>query len=71
TFWLDLGFTGNTKATSLEHVYETGVPGVGIKVAWNNNGSRPPATMSGGIFMGHPRTETQISATTYAPAQLW
>lgn len=71
TFWLDLGFTGNTKATGLEHVYETGVPGVGIKVAWNNNPNSRPAGMDGGIYMTIPRSTTQISRDTYAPAQRW
>lgn len=71
TLWMDHGYSATMQRTALEHVYESGVPGIGVKVAWANNGSRPPATMSGGIFMGHPRTETQISATTYAPAQLW
>ncbi|WP_301151257.1 fimbrial protein [Metapseudomonas otitidis] len=71
TIWMDHGYRETMQPTSLPYVYESGVPGIGIKVAWSNNANRPPATMSGGIYMGSPLTETQISATTYKPAQQW
>lgn len=71
TVWMDHGYRAAINRTALQHVYETGVPGVGIKVAWANNASRPPSSMAGGIFMQHPLVETQISATSYSPGQLW
>ncbi|MDH0336852.1 fimbrial protein [Metapseudomonas otitidis] len=71
TIWMDHGYRGAMQPTPLPYVYESGVPGIGIKVAWSNNANRPPASMSGGVFMGYPLTETQISATTYKPAQQW
>lgn len=67
----DHGFVEGATPSSIAYVYETGVPGVGIKVAWSNNANRPPATMNGGAFMGFPRTVTQISNTNYVPAQRW
>lgn len=71
TIWQDHGYRAAMTATSLPDVYESGVPGIGIRVAWANNANRPPPTMNGGSYMRYPRTETQISANTYAPAQLW
>lgn len=71
TVWMTDGFRGGMVKTALEHVYESGVPGIGIKVAWSNNGRNPPASMTGGRFMNDPPAELQISATTYVPAQQW
>lgn len=71
TIWMDHGYRSPINRTALQHVYETGVPGVGIKVAWANNASRPPSSMAGGAFMGYPTTEMQIPADTYVPGQLW
>lgn len=71
SFWLDLGYTGNAKATELENVYESGVPGVGIKVAWNRDPQARPAGMDGGTYMTYPRSTTQFSRDTYTPAQRW
>lgn len=68
---LDHGFTQGAVRTELTYVYETGVPGVGIKVAWNNDAKRPPPTMGGGTYMGYPRQTLQISAYPYSPAQRW
>ncbi|BBT14517.1 fimbrial protein [Metapseudomonas otitidis] len=71
TVWMTDGFRGGMVKTAFEHVYESGVPGIGIKVAWANNGRNPPSSMSGGRYMVDPPSELQISATTYVPAQLW
>lgn len=71
TIWHDHGYYGGATRTDQADVYETGVPGVGIKVAWHNNANRPPATMNGGAFMSYPRTEMQISSNKYVPAQRW
>lgn len=71
TVRLDHGFTQGAVRTELTYVYETGVPGVGIKVAWNNNANKPSAPMSGGTYMGYPRQTLQISAYPYSPAQRW
>ncbi len=71
TIWLSDGFRGGAVKTALEHVYESGVPGIGIKVAWSNNGRNPPTSMSGGRYMNDPPTEMQISSNNYLPAQLW
>ncbi|MGA6107610.1 fimbrial protein [Pseudomonas solani] len=71
SIWQDRGYVTGATPTTLAHVYETGVPGVGIKVAWSNNANRPPAAMNGGVFMGFPRTVTEISNTSYVPAQRW
>ncbi|MDV3443919.1 hypothetical protein R0G64_31460, partial [Pseudomonas otitidis] len=37
TFWQDHGYRAAMTATSLPDVYESGVPGIGIRVAWANN----------------------------------
>lgn len=69
--WFSDGFRGGMVKTALEHVYETGVPGIGVKVSWSNNGRNPPATMNGGRYMQDPPAEMTISNTTYVPAQQW
>lgn len=71
TIWQDHGYVGDMPPTSMPFVYESGVPGIGIKVAWSNNANRPPSSMSGGIYMGRPRGQTQIPANVYVPAQRW
>lgn len=71
TLWMTDGFRGGMVKTDYEHVYESGVPGIGIKVSWANNARNPPSSMSGGRYMVDPPRELQISATTYVPAQMW
>lgn len=68
---LDLGYANSMKPTSLRYVYESGVPGIGIKVAWYNNAKQNPDSMSAGNFMGSPRSSTPIGRDDYVPAQRW
>lgn len=70
--WLDRGFTGTPAPVSgLPYVYATGVPGVGIRVAWSRNASAP-AQMSGGQYMTSPRISNErLEWGRYTPANLW
>lgn len=70
--WLGRGFTGGPAAVpGLPYVYATGVPGIGIRVAWSRNTSTP-AQMSGGQYMTSPRVGTErIPWGSYVPASLW
>lgn len=71
SLWLHLGYANNMKSTSLKHVYESGVPGIGIKVAWYNNAKQTPGSMNAGAFMASPRSSTEIGRDDYVPAQRW
>lgn len=68
---LRLGYANNMQPTSLKYVYESGVPGIGIKVAWYNNAKQNPDSMSAGAFMISPRSSTPIERDDYIPAQRW
>ncbi|BAU72133.1 fimbrial protein [Metapseudomonas furukawaii] len=63
--------TGGAFPSGLKGVYETNVPGVGIKVAWHNSRDNLPDSIDGGTLMRNPREEKPIAATDYTPAQLW
>lgn len=51
-------------------VYATGLPGVGIRVAWSSN-LDTPAHMEGGEMMRSARRRTPIPRNHYSPAQRW
>ncbi|WP_165677134.1 fimbrial protein [Metapseudomonas otitidis] len=70
--WLDRGFVGGLSAVSgLSNVYPSGVPGIGVRVAWSRNASTP-AQMSGGQYMTSPRISTEkIARGRYTPANRW
>ncbi|WP_165676148.1 fimbrial protein [Metapseudomonas otitidis] len=71
SFWLSQGYANNMASTSLKHVYESGVPGIGIKVAWYNNAKHTPGSMNAGAFMTSPRSNIEIARDDYVPAQRW
>ncbi|BCG22511.1 fimbrial protein [Pseudomonas tohonis] len=71
TFKHSHGYYTAATPTAQANVYETGVPGVGIKVAWNNSANQPSLPMSGGVYMGYPRYEVQAPGGKYVPAQRW
>lgn len=56
--WFDYGFVGGATKTAYEHVYETGVPGIGMRIYWYNEG---------GVYMEWPRFERRLDPTTYTP----
>lgn len=56
--WFDYGFVGGATKTAFEHVYETGVPGIGMRIYWYNEG---------GVYMEWPRFERRLNPTTYSP----
>ncbi|MDF2397169.1 fimbrial protein [Pseudomonas sp. 3MA1] len=56
--WFDYGFVGGATKTAYEHVYETGVPGIGMRIYWYNEG---------GVYMEWPRFERRLSPNTYSP----
>ena len=53
------------------NVYPSGVPGIGIRVAWSRDSKSLPAQMSGGEFMNSPRTVEPMPHGRYAPANNW
>jgi len=57
--WFDYGFVGGATKTAYEHVYETGVPGIGMRIYWYNEG---------GVYMEWPRFERRLNPNTYSPA---
>ncbi|MCU9949494.1 fimbrial protein [Pseudomonas sp. PDM13] len=65
------GYSQGMTATTQDGVYASGVPGIGIKVAWSNSASNLPSEMSGGVLMNYPTRATAISPNTYLPAQRW
>ncbi|MGZ0783828.1 fimbrial protein [Pseudomonas saponiphila] len=56
--WFDYGFVGGATKTAYEHVYETGVPGIGMRIYWYNEG---------GVYMEWPRFERRLNPSTYTP----
>lgn len=56
--WFDYGFVGGATKTAYEHVYQTGVPGIGMRIYWYNEG---------GVYMEWPRFERRLNPTTYTP----
>ncbi|BAQ82295.1 putative fimbrial protein [Pseudomonas sp. St29] len=56
--WFDYGFVGGATKTAYEHVYETGVPGIGMRIYWYNEG---------GVYMDWPRFERRITPNAYLP----
>lgn len=71
TISYDRGFIAGAKATNQPNVYESGVPGIGIKVSWSNKEANPGGSMDAGEFMGYPRRTSSVPAYTYVPAQNW
>jgi len=68
------GYVSPMTATSIAHVYQTGVPGVGIKAVWSNNPNYLPADINtvnpsqGTMWMEWPRTNGgSLSAVQYIP----
>lgn len=65
------GYTQGMTPTTQDGVYASGVPGIGIKVAWANNAQNLPSEMVGGVLMKYPTRATEIGPGTYKPAQRW
>lgn len=56
--WFDYGFVGGATKTAYEHVYETGVPGIGMRILWHHEGD---------VYMEWPRFERRLNPGTYSP----
>lgn len=56
--WFDYGFVGGATKTAYEHVYETGVPGIGMRILWYHEGD---------VYMEWPRFERLLNPGTYSP----
>ncbi|MDP9532487.1 fimbrial protein [Pseudomonas protegens] len=56
--WFDYGFVGGATKTAYEHVYETGVPGIGMRILWYHEGD---------VYMEWPRFERRLNPGTYSP----
>ncbi len=68
------GYVSPMIATGIAHVYQTGVPGVGIKAVWSNNPNYLPSDINtvnpsmGTMWMEWPRTNGgALSAVQYIP----
>ncbi|GJN53525.1 fimbrial protein [Pseudomonas tohonis] len=69
--WLRKGFVSGAAVPGQPNVYPSGVPGIGIRVAWSRDSKSLPAQMSGGEFMNSPRTVEPMPHGRYAPANNW
>lgn len=69
--WLRRGFTSGASVAGHANVYPSGVPGIGIRVAWSRNATTLPAQMSGGEFMNSPRKTDALAWGHYTPASNW
>jgi len=69
--WLRKGFVSGASVPGLPNVYPSGVPGVGIRVAWSRDSKSLPAQMSGGEFMNSPRTVELMPHGKYTPPNNW
>ncbi|MDV3443197.1 fimbrial protein [Metapseudomonas otitidis] len=71
------GFTNGTSVPGFSDVYPTGVPGVGIKVAWSRKISPIPSNIEGGQFMASPMQSEPLRyspfkpPTQFTPASHW
>jgi hypothetical protein len=68
------GYVSPMTATGIAHVYQTGVPGVGIKAVWSNSLNYLPSDINevnpsrGTMWMDWPRTNGgSLAATRYTP----
>lgn len=69
--WLRRGFLSGASVPGHANVYPSGVPGVGIRVAWSRDANTLPAQMSGGEFMNSPRKTDALAWGRYTPASNW
>lgn len=58
--WFDYGYVGSPVQTAYNNVYETGIPGIGMRVYWFHEN---------GVFMQANRHEREIGPWTYSPVQ--
>ncbi len=70
------GFMSGTSVPGFSDVYPTGVPGVGVKVAWSRKISPIPPNIEGGQFMtspvqSEPLNYSPLKPTQYTPASHW
>ncbi|WP_337058673.1 fimbrial protein [Pseudomonas sp. USHLN015] len=69
--WLRRGFISGAGVPGHPNVYPSGVPGIGIRVAWSRDSKSLPAQMSGGEFMNSPRKTDALAWGRYTPASNW
>lgn len=65
-----------TPVPGMAHVYESGVPGIGIKAAYSNNPGDTPANINsvgsnGSSFMEWPRSSGPLSPVEYVPSGIY
>lgn len=58
--WFDYGYVESPAQTDYNNVYETGIPGIGMRVKWFHEN---------GVYMQANRHERQIAPWTYTPVQ--
>lgn len=59
--WFSYGLQAGVKAVpGYQHVYESGIPGIGMRIFW---------THEGGVYMNYPRHRHRISNFQYYPPQ--
>lgn len=65
------GYTSGASVPGFPNVYPTGVPGVGIRVAWSRVAGSVPPEMSGGQWIGSPKKVEDLPRGRYTPASNW
>lgn len=67
------GYVSSMTSAGLAGVYRTGVPGIGIRVAWSNTLSFKPADITSAMIMQWPRQSSRLPSSTlaYFPAALY
>lgn len=65
------GYLSGASVPGFPNVYPTGIPGVGIRVAWSRVFGTVPPEMSGGQWIGSPRKVENLPPGRYTPASNW
>lgn len=67
------GYASPMTSAGLAGVYQTGVPGIGIRVAWSNTLSFKPSDITTAMIMQWPRVSTQMPTGSfrYTPGALY
>jgi len=69
--YVKYGYTSGASIPGFPNVYPTGVPGVGIRVAWARAANSGPVEMSGGSYITSPIKVEDLPWGRYTPASNW
>ncbi|MGR1220709.1 fimbrial protein [Metapseudomonas otitidis] len=69
--YLRYGYLSGASVPGFPNVYPTGIPGVGIRVAWSRVFGTVPPEMSGGQWIGSPRKVENLPPGRYTPTSNW